>query len=203
MMCAGCGGQGVQRAARGHMVFSRTCDICDGSGRIAVQPCRACAGAGLQPRGEVVTIPVPAGIEPDARIALPGRGHAGARGGPAGDLYVTVRVPPHRYFRREGRDLHLTLPVAVHEAALGARVTVPALDGPVAIRIRPGTSSGDRLRVRGRGVPGATPETTGDLVVEARIVLPPMEDLRARELMQEFGRLQTEDVRRHLFEGRS
>ena len=199
--CPGCGGQGVQRAARRHMVFSRTCDVCDGSGRLAMQPCRACAGAGIQPRSEVVTVQVPAGIEAGARIALPGRGHAGARGGPTGDLYVTVHVGAHRHFRRDGRDLHVSLPVAVHEAALGARVAVPTLDGPITMRIPPGTSSGRRLRVRGRGVPGPTPEASGDLVVEVQLVLPPVVDDRARELLKELGRLQTADVRRHLFDG--
>ena len=109
----------------------------------------------MAPRSEVVTVVVPPGIEHGARVAVPGRGHAGARGGPAGDLYVTVEVAPHPFFRREGRDLHLTLPVAVHEAALGARVDVPTLDGPVRLRIPPGTPSGQRLRMRGQGVPAA------------------------------------------------
>jgi molecular chaperone DnaJ len=199
-MCPGCGGQGVRRAARGHMVFTRPCDVCDGTGRLAAVPCRACGGAGVQTRGDVVTVRVPAGLEPDARMALPGRGHAGARGGPPGDLYVTVRVAPHPHFRREGRDLHLVLPVAVHEAALGARVVAPALDGQIAIRIPPGTSSGHRLRVRGRGLPGPTPEAAGDLVIEVQLVLPSLAGPAARELMKEFGRLHPEDVRRHLFD---
>jgi molecular chaperone DnaJ len=201
-ICPVCGGHGVQRSARGHMVFSRSCDVCEGTGRLAVQPCRSCGGVGVQPRSEVVTVTVPCGIEHGARIALPGRGHAGARGGPAGDLYVDVQVADHPYFRRNGRDIHLTLPVAVHEAALGARVSVPTLDGPVLLRIPPGTPSGHRLRIRGRGVPspaGAGEEAAGDLIAELQIVLPPVKDERSRELLREFGRLNEEDVRRHLF----
>ena len=107
----------------------------------------------MQVRSEVVTLFVPPGIESGARMAVPGRGHAGARGGPAGDLYVTVQVAPHPFFTRLGRDLHLTLPLAVHEAALGARVDVPTLGEPVRLRIPPGTPSGRRLRIRGEGVP--------------------------------------------------
>lgn len=199
LVCPACGGHGVQRAARGHMVFSRTCDVCAGTGRLALQPCRTCGGAGLAPRREDVTLTLPAGLDDGARIAFPGRGHAGARGGPPGDLYVTVTVEPHRVFRREGRDLHVTLPVAVHEAALGARVPVPTLDGPAHLRIPPGTSSGRRLRLRGRGVPGATPDEAGDLLVDVQLVLPPVLDERARALMRELAGLQPDDVRRHLF----
>jgi molecular chaperone DnaJ len=154
----------------------------------------------------VVTVRTPPGIESGARLVVPARGHAGARRGPAGELYVTVAVAPHRFFRREGRDLHLRLPVAVHEAALGARVDVPTLDGPIRLRIPPGTPSGRRLRLAGRGVPegvaaGGAPVPAGDLIVEVQIVLPPVRDERSRELLREFGRLNSADVRQHLFEG--
>lgn len=201
MACPPCGGQGARRFARGHMVFTTPCERCAGSGRLTTQPCRACAGVGLQSRSEVVTIALPPGIERGARVAVPGRGHAGARGGPSGDLYVTVDVGEHPFLRRVGRDLHLTLPLAVHEAALGARVDVPALNGPVRLRIPPGTSSGRRLRVQGHGVPSANGEEPGDLIVETQIVLPPIRDERSRELLKEFGRLNEVDVRRELFTG--
>jgi molecular chaperone DnaJ len=198
--CPGCAGQGRRRWARGHMVFQKTCEICEGSGRLAVQPCGTCGGGGTQARSEVVTLAVPPGIESGARLAVPGRGHAGARGGPAGDLYVTLEVAPHPVFRRVGRDLHLTLPVAVHEAALGARVNVPTLDGPVPLKIPAGTRAGQRLRVRGRGVPSAHDETAGDLIVEISLVLPVIRDERSRALLREFGELNPEDVRAGLFE---
>jgi molecular chaperone DnaJ len=198
--CPSCGGQGSMRWARGHMVFQKTCESCEGSGRSAVQACRTCGGAGTQARADVVTLMVPPGIEAGARLAVPGRGHAGARGGPAGDLYVTVEVARHSFFRRDGRDLYLTLPLAVHEAALGARVTVPTLDGPVPLRVPPGTRAGQRLRVRGRGVPSANEDAAGDLIAEVSLVLPAVKDERSKALLREFGELNREDVRAHLFQ---
>ncbi len=200
--CPACQGHGATRWARGHMVFTRACEACGGAGHLTSQPCRGCAGAGLQARSEVVTLVIPPGIEHGARLAVPGRGHAGARGGPAGDLYVTLEVAPHQVFRRDGRDVCLTLPVAVHEAALGARVDVPTLTTPVKVRIPPGTASGTRLRVRGHGIPSAhsaDPEAAGDLIVEIQIVLPPVRDERSKALLREFGQLNPIDVRAHLF----
>jgi len=200
--CPACDGAGSRRWARGHLVFSKPCEACDGSGRLSRASCATCGGAGVCPRSEVVTIALPPGIESGARIAVPGRGHAGARGGPAGDLYVAIRVADHPFLRRAGRDLRLTLPVAVHEAALGARVDVPTLDGAVRLRLPPGTASGQEFRIRGGGVPappGADVEA-GDLIVEVRIVLPPVTDERSRELLREFGRRNPADVRAHLFD---
>jgi len=200
--CPVCGGQGGRRWARGHMVFTKACEACEGTGRLTTQPCTTCAGAGLHPRSEVVTVAVPPGIESGARVAVPGRGHAGGHPGTAGDLYVTIEVAEHPTFRRVGRDLHLTVPVAVHEAALGARIEIPTLDEPVRLRILPGTAAGQRLRIKGKGVPSATdPDAAGDLVAEVQIVLPPVRDERSRELLREFGRLNDADVRAHLFAG--
>lgn len=199
--CPECDGQGMRRWARGHMVFTKPCERCDGRGFLSSQLCGACGGGGLQARSEVVTLHVPAGIDTGARLVVSGRGH-GVRGAAPGDLYVTVEVAEHRYLRRAGRDLHLTLPVAVHEAALGARLDVPTLDGPVKLRIPPGTSSGQQFRLAGHGVPSATGDraAAGDLIVEVQIVLPPVRDERSRELLREFGRLNDVNVRRHLFE---
>lgn len=204
VVCPACGGSGARRWVRGHLVFARTCEGCEGAGHVSAQTCRACGGVGLQPRSEVVTIVVPAGVEDGDRIAVPGRGHAGARGGPAGDLYVTVRVEPHAFFTREDLDLQLTLPLAVHEAALGARVDVPTLGETVRLRIPPGTPSGRRFRIRGQGVPaaaGARPDSAGDLIVEVQIVLPPVRDERSKDLLREFGQLNGQHVRDFLFEG--
>ena len=198
IVCPACGGKGAQRWARGYMVFGRTCDSCDGSGRLSAQACRQCGAAGVQARSEVVTVGVPAGVETGDRLAIPGRGHAGARGGPAGDLYVTIDVEPHRYLTRSGRDLHLTLPLAIHEAALGAKIDVPTLGEPVRVRIPAGTPSGRALRVRGQGVPappGAPAEAAGDLVIEIEIVLPPVRDERSKQLLREFGELNRQSVR--------
>jgi molecular chaperone DnaJ len=200
--CPRCDGSGTRRWARGHLVFTKACETCEGQGRLDADGCRHCAGVGTTARTEVVTLAIPAGVDSGTRVAVPGRGHAGARGGPAGDLYVTVTVAPHPVFRREGRDLHLTLPVAVHEAALGARVDVPTLDGTARLRIPPATASGQRLRLRGQGVGPASgpPDIMGDLIVEVQIVLPRELDESSRALMVEFGRLNPADVRRPLFE---
>jgi molecular chaperone DnaJ len=201
--CPACGGAGSRRWARGHLVFTKACDICAGHGRLDTELCRTCGGIGTSSRTEVITLSIPAGIAAGARIAVPGHGHAGARGGAAGDLYVTLDVGPHPFLRRNGRDLHVTLPVAVHEAALGARVDVPTLDGTVRLRVPPGTASGQRLRVRGQGVgfaPDRTDDEAGDLVVEVQIVLPRELDEESRSLLQEFGRRNSDDVRRALFE---
>jgi molecular chaperone DnaJ len=185
------------------MVFTKGCEKCGGTGQILSQSCRMCGSTGVHARSEVVTLNLPPGLETGSRVSVPGRGHAGARGGPAGDLYVTVEVAPHPYYQREGRDLTMVLPVAVHEAALGARVNVPTLDGPVALKIPAGSVTGQRLRLRGRGVPGDPSGAVlpGDLVAELQIVLPPVRDERSKELLREFGRLNDIDVRRHLFGG--
>jgi molecular chaperone DnaJ len=201
VVCPDCAGAGSRRWARGHMVFAKPCETCNGIGQLVSTGCRACGGSGVHARSELVTLHLPPGIEDGARIAVPGRGHAGARGGPAGDLYVRLVVAPHPFLKREGRDLTLTLPVAVHEAALGAKVNVPTLDGPVSLKIPQGSASGQRVRLRGRGLPGDEAGTVpaGDLIAELQIVLPPVRDERSRELLREFGRLNDIDVRRHLF----
>jgi len=194
--CVQCQGSGVLRSARGHMVFARPCPRCDGSGVERQQRCLPCHGTGLEARTESLPVRLPAGIADGLRLRLAERGHAGARGGPHGDLYVTVEVRPHARFRREGDDLHVAVPVAIHEAALGARIDVAALDGPARMRVPPGTQSGQRFRLRGRGAPSLRTGQRGDLVVEVRLVLPAVLDERSKELLREFGRINGESVRR-------
>ncbi len=147
-------------------------------------------------RTETLTMDDAAGLADGARIRVPGKGHAGRDGGESGDLFVTVHVEPHPLFRREGDDLHVTVPVAVHEAALGAKIDVPSLDGPARLRVPPGTQSGQRFRLRDRGVPSPRDGRRGDLVVEARLVCRRLLDERSKELLREFGRINGEDVRR-------
>lgn len=199
LLCPGCRGEGARRWARGHMVFTKPCDVCGGDGQVAAEPCRTCRGIGVSSRTEVVTLGIPAGIDSGTRVAVPGHGHAGSLGGSAGDLYVTVTVGPHPYFGRAGRDLTLTLPTAIHEAALGAVVSVPTLGDPVRVRIPAGASSGQTLRLRGLGVPANGGDDCGDLVVTIQLVLPPELDERSRALLREFGQLNSDDVRRSVF----
>lgn len=193
--CLTCEGAGVVRSMRGHMVFSRTCPACAGSGQQAPRSCEACGGLGLETRTDNAQVRLPAGVADGDRVRVPGRGHAGVRGGEFGDLYITVQVEPHPLVRREGDDLVMAVPVAVHEAALGARIEIEALDGPARFRIPPGTQTGQRFRLRGRGVPSTRGGPQGDLVVEARLMLPPVLDERSRELLRELGRLQGSSVR--------
>ena len=147
-------------------------------------------------RAETLTINVPSGLADGARIRVPHKGHIGRNGGEAGDLYIDLRVASHPLFRREGDDIHVTVPVAIHEAALGARIEVPAPDGHARLRVPPGTQSGQRFRVRGRGAPSPRSGERGDLVVEVKLVLPRLLDERSKELLREFGRINSDDVRK-------
>jgi molecular chaperone DnaJ len=196
--CRHCHGAGSLRWARGHMVFSKSCAACGGTGRQRHEPCGACGAEGVVTRTESVRVPVPPGVADGGRLRVPDKGHAGRLGGPAGSLYVTVQVAAHPLFSRDGDDLHVEVPLAVHEAVLGARIDVPAVGGPVRLRVPPGTQSGQRFRLRGRGAPSPLDGRRGDLVVEVRLVLPRILDERSKELMREFGRLNIENVRREL-----
>ena len=195
--CAHCHGTGKVRWARGHMVFSKPCAACSGSGRQRFQRCAVCAGYGRAVRSEAVPVRIPPGASDGLQLRIPGRGHAGRSGGRTGDLYVDIRVQPHPVLRREGDDLVMAVPIAVHEAALGARIALPTLDGEIRLRIPPGTQAGQRFRLGGRGVPRPH-EERGDLVVEVRLVLPPIVDERSKELLREFGRINDIDVRQEL-----
>lgn len=196
--CSHCHGAGTTRWTRGHMVFSKVCPHCGGTGRQRHRPCSACRAEGVVARSETLTIQVPAGVASGARIRVAGKGNAGRRGGATGDLYITTEVEAHRLFQREGDDLFLVVPVAIHEAALGAKIDVPTADGTTKLRIPPGTQSGQRFRLRERGVPSPRQGQRGDLVVEVRLVLPRLIDERSKELLREFGRINSEDVRRDL-----
>jgi molecular chaperone DnaJ len=198
--CPACDGVGTVRSARGHMVFTRSCGRCKGTGVLSQQGCGGCGGLGTVPRSEHVQVPVPAGISEGARLRVGGAGNAGRMGGLAGDVYVTVHVAPHPLFSRDGDDLHLIVPVAVHEAALGARIEIPGIDGPTRLRVPPGTQSGQRFRLRGRGAPSPRTGRRGDLVVEARLMLPAVLDERSKVLLRELGLLNGESVRRQFDE---
>jgi molecular chaperone DnaJ len=193
--CPHCHGTGAVKSARGHMVFSKSCAYCGGAGQQRQTRCPSCGGDQVQMRTESVTINVPPGLADGARMRIPGKGHTGRNGGEPGDLYVDIAVLPHPLFVRVGDDLHLTVPVAVHEAALGARIEVPSVDGPARVRIPPGTQAGQRFRVRERGAPSARDGRRGDLIVEIQLVLPKMLDERSKELLREFGRINGDDVR--------
>jgi molecular chaperone DnaJ len=194
--CPMCHGTGAVRSVRGHMVFSRSCSACGGTGLQRPRPCQSCHGTGHITRGETVTVRIPPGVANGERLRVAGKGNAGLRGGVPGDLYILVHVAPHPQFQREGQDLHVVVPVAIHEAALGARISVPTPDGDAKLRIPPGTQSGQRFRLRERGVASAHGAHRGDLVVEVRLMLPAVLDERSKELLREFGRINSEGVRK-------
>jgi molecular chaperone DnaJ len=195
--CGHCQATGKVRWARGHMVFSKACAACGGTGQRGFQRCDVCGAHGRLVRSEPITVHVPAGVVQGSLLRIPERGNTGRSGGRNGDLYVDVHVQPHDLLRREGDHLYLTVPIAVHEAVLGARIEVPTLDGPVKVAVPPGTQSGQQFRVSGRGAPTAS-GSRGDLIVEVELVLPALTDERSKELMREFGRLNAENVRRDL-----
>jgi molecular chaperone DnaJ len=196
--CLHCHGSGILKSARGHMVFSKPCAHCGGSGAQRQARCPACGGGQVEMRAEPFTVNIPPGLADGARIRIAGKGHAGRNGGANGDLYIDVQVRPHPLFRREGDDLHISVPIAIHEAALGAKIEVPSLDGAARLRVPPGTQSGQRFRIRERGVPSLRGGRRGDLVVEVQLVLPRLLDERSKELLREFGRINGDDVRRTL-----
>lgn len=190
--CLVCHGVGSVRSVRGHMVFSRRCGACGGSGRQRPRSCGACGGTGQEVRTETITVRIPAGVAEGVRIRVEGKGDGGLHGAPPGDLYLSIRVAPHAIFRREGDDIHVVAGVSVHEAALGGRIEIAAPDGPARLRVPPGTQSGQRFRLRERGMPSQRDGRRGDLIVEAHIRLPAVLDERSKELLREFGRINGE-----------
>lgn len=193
--CPACEGRGATQVARGHMIFTRPCDRCDGTGQRVRLACGACQGAGTEPRSDVLEVQVLPGVADGAIVRAAGMGHAGRHGGSPGDAYVAIAVAPHALYRRDGDDLFVEVPVAVHEAALGTRVALPLLDGgSVRLKVPPGTQSGQRFRLRDRGLTSPRGER-GDLVAEVRVMLPRLLDERSKELLREFARLQPDSVR--------
>jgi molecular chaperone DnaJ len=192
--CLACEGTGMVRSVRGHMVFAKNCPTCAGTGRLKQERCPGCQGQGVEPRTETLTVRIPAGVASGARVRVAAKGHAGVRGGPPGDLYLGVEVQEHPVYRRAGDELHMTVPIAVHEAGLGAKIEIQTPDGPARLRVPPGTQSGQRFRLRERGALGRN-GSRGDLVVEVRVALPKVLDERSKELLREFGRLNGQSVR--------
>jgi molecular chaperone DnaJ len=196
--CPRCQGTGQVKSRRGHMIFSQACSDCAGSGRLARRPCPRCAAAGRVMQSEWLDVRIPAGVEHGGRVRVAGCGNAGRFGGEAGDFVLAVEVEPDPFFRRQGEDLHCTVPVTMAEAALGAHVEVPTPEGPMTIEIPAGTQAGQRFRLRKRGVPRLGGEGRGDLFIEIEVRVPHVTDDRSRELLQELAQLNPEDPRRDL-----
>jgi molecular chaperone DnaJ len=192
--CPQCRGTGSIAVDQGPFSFSEVCPRCGGRGQVIPQPCPTCHGRGVEVRAREVKVRIPAGVTDGQRIRVKGRGAAGANGGPPGDLYVVVHVRPHPWFGRSGNDLTLRLPVTFAEAALGADVKVPTLDGQVTVRIPPGTPSGKVLRVRGKGA-----GDKGDLLVTVDVQIPVNLSKEQREAVEALAKVLDEDPRASLF----
>ena len=188
--CSHCHGTGQiqtqQRTILGYMTNVTTCPHCQGSGKIIKEPCRDCRGTGKVRKTRTVEIDIPAGIDDGQTMQLSGQGEAGERGGPSGDLLITVRVRPHQMFERSGNDVYLTMPVTFVQAALGATLTVPTLDGVVEYDIPEGTQSGTRFRLRGKGIPFIRGKNRGDQYVTVEVEVPKNLSQRQKEILREF-----------------
>jgi molecular chaperone DnaJ len=194
--CPTCGGSGSVSVNQGLFQMAQPCPDCRGSGRIIDRPCPQCRGSGSERRTRTFSVRIPAGVRNGARIRLAGRGEPGPAGAQAGDLYVRVNVGPHRVFGRRGDDLTVELPLTFAEAALGANVQVPTLDGPVTLKIPAGTQSGRTFRIRGKGAPRGNGH--GDLMVTARVEIPNKLSKRERQLLRELQEAQRESPRKRL-----
>ncbi len=197
--CPECNGTGQVTQMGGQMKFNLQCPRCGGSGKIT-SDCSTCHGEGVVDRTETVDFRIKAGTRDGQRIRLQGKGNAGLNGGAPGDLYLIVRTSENPVFTRSGDDIHIKVPVTVAEASLGAKVDVPTIDGRAQLKIPPGTQSGQKLRMRERGVESAShPGQRGDQIVTVDVVVPHLNDERSREIMRELAKLNPGDPREQLF----
>ncbi|HET7104883.1 MAG TPA: J domain-containing protein, partial [Terracidiphilus sp.] len=198
--CPECNGTGHVTQMGGRMKFDITCPRCNGTGR-TTRACGTCHGEGLVNRPETVEFRIKPGTRDGQRIRLQGKGNAGVNGGAAGDLYVIVRTGSHPVFTRVGDDIQITVPVTVPEASLGTKVDVPTIDGRAQLKIPPGTQSGQKLRMRERGVESSQqPGQRGDQIVTISVVTPQLQDERSREIMRELAKLNAQDPRAGLYD---
>jgi molecular chaperone DnaJ len=199
--CTACGGSGQVTQTSGKMRFNLTCSRCGGTGRVR-NICRVCGGEGRVRRADTIDVRIPAGVQTGSRVRVPGRGNAGTGGEPPGDLYIITDVQPHPFFDRRGDDIYITVPITVTEAVLGAKIEVPTIDGPSRpLRVPPGTNSGQKVRLREKGVPSVrTPGHRGDQYIEFQVVVPKPVDERVKELLRELEKIAPENPRKDIFD---
>ncbi len=189
--CSHCNGTGrvktQQRTILGYMTTETTCPQCNGEGKIIKEPCRECRGTGAVRRNKTIEVQIPSGIDDNQTIQLSGKGEAGSKGGPNGDLLITVRVRPHDIFQRRGNDVFINMPISFVEAALGANVKVPTIDGGcVELTIPEGTQAGTRFRMKGKGIPYLRSKSRGDQYVTVEIEIPRNLTQKQKELLKDF-----------------
>jgi molecular chaperone DnaJ len=185
--CTQCGGRGQQRFQQGFFSVARTCSVCGGTGTLIVDPCQTCRGETRVQTEHSILVKVPAGVEQDTRIRYQGEGEAGKFAGPAGDLYVVLNVKAHKFFERDGDDLHCVMPISFPQAALGTELEIQTLEGAAAIKIPEGTQSGREFKLRGKGVPHLNSHGKGDLVIEIRVQTPGKLSKQQKELLRQLS----------------
>ena len=185
--CTTCGGAGKVRAQQGFFLIERTCPTCGGTGRTLRNPCRICSGAGTVQRSRSLAVSIPAGVEDGTRIRLAGEGEAGPQGAPPGDLYVHVAIRPHPLFQRDQASVYIRVPLRMTQAALGAEIEVPVIDGSRAkVKIPPGTQTNDQFRLRGKGFSVLRSAARGDMYIQVMVETPQHLSRRQRELLEQF-----------------
>ena len=192
--CPGCGGAGQVRYQQGFFSVARTCGQCRGAGRVIRTPCETCKGAGRVEREKQIEVKIPAGVETGSRLRLAGEGEAGAQGGPAGDLYVVIHVKEHETFERQGNNLYASVPVTFAQAALGAEVTVPTLEGQEPLKVPAGTQTGTVFRLKGHGMPVLGGRGRGDLFVSVTVVTPTTLTREQRKLLEQLAQIEEKDL---------
>ncbi len=186
--CPTCQGQGQVRFSQGFLTVARTCPHCGGQGEVVKHPCKKCRGEGRQRGEHLLKIKIPPGVEDSSQLRLSGEGEAGTHGGPAGDLYVAIRIRPHLFFTRHGDDLLCELPLTFPQAALGTEVEVPTLDGHAPLEVPAGTEPGQILRLKGKGMPSLRKRERGDACYQIVLEVPSRLTARERALLEEYQR---------------
>ncbi len=192
--CQTCGGRGQVISSRGIFSIAQTCPRCEGSGRVLEKPCKTCHGAGRHEQTTKIKLKIPPGVDTGSRLRSSGNGEAGVRGGPTGDLYVVLHVKAHEIFQRDGDDLICDVPVSFVQAALGADVEVPTLQGKTHIKVPAGTQTGTTFRLKGKGVRNIQGFGTGDLHVRVHVEVPTHLNHEQKAKLQEFASLCDETV---------
>ena len=185
--CKQCNGHGQVRYQQGFFSVARTCPVCQGTGTMIENPCPKCRGQRVLARNHVLQVKVPPGVEDGTRILYNGHGDAGVDGGPAGDVYVVLHVTEHKFFERDGKDLHCAIPISFTQAALGATVKIPTLEGEATLDIPEGTQTGTTFRVRKKGMPVLNSSSRGDLYVQVKVNTPAKLTKHQRELLEQLA----------------
>ncbi|MEW6001317.1 MAG: molecular chaperone DnaJ [Nitrospirota bacterium] len=195
-MCSTCKGTGSVRSTKGFFSIAQACPECRGTGMKITKVCSSCGGRGKILQKETVKVKIPRGVDTGSRVKLRGMGGAGSGGGPPGDLHIEITVKPHRIFTRKGDDIYLELPVTFGEAALGAKIEVPTIDGMAVMTLPPGTQSGQKFKLSGKGFPSPTTGLRGNQYVVIKIVVPKDFTIRAKEAIKEIDALYKENPRK-------